>query len=70
MKTINAFKTTDGEIFEDHNKAKNHQNNIDLRTDLEKFLDNKDTGGDFDEQLIDLAIENRKELIDILTTSE
>ena len=66
MKTIEAYKTTDGKIFESKADAKIHQLDIDLAINLENFMDNKDTTNGFDSEFIEFVIENKTELKDIL----
>lgn len=68
MKAINAYKTTDGKIFESEAKAKEHQIDLDINSDLDTFLNTKDTTSGFDNEFIDFVIENRKELSDILNS--
>ena len=69
MKSIQAYKTTDGKVFEDMLKGKEHQNNLDLAKDLDLFLDKKDTRMGFDDQFIEFVVENRERLLDILKTN-
>jgi hypothetical protein len=66
MKTIEAFKTTDGKVFESKADAKIHQIELDLRVNLKILTESKDSSYDFDSEFIDFVIENKTELIDIL----
>jgi hypothetical protein len=65
-KKIEAFKTSDGTVFENEIEAANHEHKFNLRNNLADFLNNKDTAYGFDDNFIDFVIEHREELLNIL----
>ena len=39
MRPITAYKTSDGQVFEDEAEAKRHQDAVDLKAELESFVE-------------------------------
>ena len=66
MKSFTAYQTTDGSIFKSHDEGKQHQDNLDMRNDLDELVNSKDTYSGFDSEFIDFVMEHKKEILNIL----
>ena len=63
VKKIEAFKTTDGQVFEDSGKAEKHQVAVDRRTKIEEFVEKHFWSGDYSKSdIADLLLEYGKEI--------
>ncbi len=68
---VSAFMISDGRIFLDAEKAQAHQDELDIKKNLEKFLEDEDSPFGYlnsseEEDLIEGMVKHRNELLKIL----
>lgn len=62
MKTIKAYKTIDGKVFENYDEAVAHDKKVRFETDLKKFVDEMCYNGMDKHAIFDILKENVEEL--------
>ena len=63
VRKIEAFKTTDGQIFEDGGEAEKHQVVVDRQMKIEEFVERHFWSGDYSKSdITDLLLEHGKEI--------
>jgi hypothetical protein len=70
MEKIQAFKTSDGQIFETKEQANTHQKEIQLKLNVEHFVEKKCYSGMEKEHIVDMILDNRLKLLSILNHFE
>lgn len=66
MKTINAFKTTDGQIFENKKDAEIHQNITDFKKSLTNLIEQSDLYSGDEQTVFNFIVESKNKLKDML----
>lgn len=66
LKSITAYKTSDGLIFEDEGNANEHQTSLNLSNKISKFVETYCYSGMTNNDVYDIIMENLDELRECL----